>query len=129
MPLNGDLKKKQNWSFLEQFLGLKQNCLKGIETSEGARVLFHAEPPLLLSMSYTAMAHLLPPWTRMDYTRVSLQPIADVQLSLGVGCVVGLEHCIMTQVHHTEQFRCLKSAFVSLFISPIPLKSDLFWIM
>lgn len=127
MPLNGDFFFKL--VIFRAVLGLKQNCLKGIETSESARVLWHAEPPLL-SASYSAMAHLLPPWTCMDYyTRVGLQPTADVRLSLGVGRVVGLEHCIMTKVHYTEQFHCPKSAFLSLFISPVPLKSDLFWIV
>lgn len=45
--------------------GLKQNVLKGIETSESARVPLHAEPPLLL-VSYGATAHLLTLWTRKD---------------------------------------------------------------
>lgn len=52
-------------------------------------------------------------------------PVYGPQLSLGVGHVIGLAQYVMAQGHHMEQTRCPESAFVS----PVPLKSYLLWIM
>lgn len=50
---------------------------------------------------------------------VNLRPTADMQLSLGGGCVVGLEQGIMTQAHHMEHFATLKV----LLFPPLPTSS------
>lgn len=52
-------------------------------------------------------------------------PVYGPQLSLGVGHVIGLDMYVIAQGNHAEQTRCPESAFVS----PVPLKSYLLWIM
>lgn len=59
------------------------------------------------------------------YLRGLSMPVYGPQLSLGVGHVIGLEQYVIAHGNHTEQTRCPESAFVS----PVPLKSYLLWIM